>query len=220
MANNRFNMQVTPKGYKAGGRIKKMGGGMMKRPMYKKGSEVKGKDFMSSSMKDARSVAGKSGGADSGKTGEARSKAGVQEVRIKKGIKKFGKKVKDIATLKKFHDFAEKQYIKSLKEGKTNRGTDEPRRFKAMGGSLKSVPAGNKGLKKLPTEVRNKMGFMKKGGVVSDTKKKQFKANKAGQKVTNKKAMKVAKNYLNIAVPAVGAAEVGKKIARKFKGDK
>ena len=60
MANNRFNMQVTPKGYKAGGRIKKMGGGMMKRPMYKKGSEVKGKDFMSSSMKDARSVAGKS----------------------------------------------------------------------------------------------------------------------------------------------------------------
>ena len=167
MANNRFNMQVTPKGYKAGGRIKKMGGGMMKRPMYKKGSEVKGKDFMSSSMKDARSVAGKSGGADSGKTGEARSKAGVQEVRIKKGIKKFGKKVKDIATLKKFHDFAEKQYIKSLKEGKTNRGTDEPRRFKAMGGSLKAVPADNKGLKKLPTEVRNKMGFMKKGGKVN-----------------------------------------------------
>jgi hypothetical protein len=30
-----------------------------------------------------------------------------------------------------------------------------------MGGS-KSVPAGNKGLKKLP-KVRNKMGFMKKG---------------------------------------------------------
>ena len=150
-----------------GGRIKKMGGGMMQRPMYKKGSEVKGKDFMSSSMKDARSVAGKSGGADSGKTGEARSKAGVQEVRIKKGIKKFGKKVKDIASLKKFHDFAEKQYIKSLKEGKTNRGTDEPRKFKAMGGSLKPVdPKTQKGLSKLPTEVRNKMGFMKKGGKV------------------------------------------------------
>ena len=88
------------------------------------------------------------------------------------------------------------------------------------GGSLKSVPAGNKGLKKLPTEVRNKMGFMKKGGVVSDTKKKQFKANQAGQKATNKKAMKVAKGVLNVVVPAVGAAEVGKKIAKKFKGDK
>ena len=32
--------------------------------------------------------------------------------------------------------------------------------------NLKEVPEGNKGLKKLPTEVRNKMGFMKKGGIV------------------------------------------------------
>ena len=35
-----------------------------------------------------------------------------------------------------------------------------------MGKNLKPVPEGNKGLKKLPTEVRNKMGFMKKGGQV------------------------------------------------------
>ena len=28
MANNRFNKQVTPKGYKTGGRVSKMGGGM------------------------------------------------------------------------------------------------------------------------------------------------------------------------------------------------
>jgi len=36
----------------------------------------------------------------------------------------------------------------------------------AGGGSLKPVPEGNKGkgLSKLPTDVRNKMGFMKKGG--------------------------------------------------------
>ena len=36
------------------------------------------------------------------------------------------------------------------------------------GGSLKAIPEGNKGkgLSKLPTEVRNKMGFMKKGGKV------------------------------------------------------
>lgn len=31
---------------------------------------------------------------------------------------------------------------------------------------LKTVPAGNKGLKKLPTDVRNKMGYMKYGGKV------------------------------------------------------
>jgi hypothetical protein len=37
---------------------------------------------------------------------------------------------------------------------------------KAGGGSLKAVPAGNKGLSKLPTDVRNKMGYMKRGGSV------------------------------------------------------
>ena len=45
------------------------------------------------------------------------------------------------------------------------------RRVKEMekkkdGGSLKSVPSGNKGLSKLPTEVRNNMGYMKSGGSV------------------------------------------------------
>ena len=39
-----------------------------------------------------------------------------------------------------------------------------------MGKNLKPVPKGNKGLKKLPTEVRNKMGFMKKGGQVAGPK--------------------------------------------------
>tara|TARA_R100001015_G_C4486087_1_gene65076 strand:+ start:171 stop:533 length:363 start_codon:yes stop_codon:yes gene_type:complete len=42
---------------------------------------------------------------------------------------------------------------------------------KAEGGEvskkdLRPVPAGNKGLGKLPTRVRNKMGFMKNGGSV------------------------------------------------------
>lgn len=31
---------------------------------------------------------------------------------------------------------------------------------------MKPVPAENKGLKKLPTEVRNKMGYMAAGGMV------------------------------------------------------
>lgn len=44
-------------------------------------------------------------------------------------------------------------------------GKGKPMSMKG-GGSLKPVPEGNKGkgLSKLPTEVRNKMGFMKKGG--------------------------------------------------------
>jgi Domain of unknown function (DUF6321) len=35
---------------------------------------------------------------------------------------------------------------------------------KAEGGSLKSIPAENKGLSHLPEEVRHKMGYMKEGG--------------------------------------------------------
>ena len=34
----------------------------------------------------------------------------------------------------------------------------------SVGGSLKAVPSANTGLKKLPTPVRNKMGYMNKGG--------------------------------------------------------
>ena len=37
---------------------------------------------------------------------------------------------------------------------------------KKDGGSLKSVPSDNKGLSKLPTGVRNSMGYMKSGGKV------------------------------------------------------
>lgn len=35
---------------------------------------------------------------------------------------------------------------------------------KSVGGNLKEVSADNKGLPKLPTEVRHKMGYMKDGG--------------------------------------------------------
>ena len=37
----------------------------------------------------------------------------------------------------------------------------------STGGSLKEVPEENTGLSKLPTEVRNKMGYMKDGGSVN-----------------------------------------------------
>ena len=59
------------------------------------------------------------------------------------------------------------------------------------GGALKSVPSDAKGLSKLPTSVRNKMGYMQDGGKV---KSKSFgvlksdanKAKKAGPKLENK----------------------------------
>tara|TARA_R100000315_G_C5162548_1_gene93546 strand:+ start:249 stop:521 length:273 start_codon:yes stop_codon:yes gene_type:complete len=41
--------------------------------------------------------------------------------------------------------------------------------------NLKPIPTGNKGkgLSKLPTEVRNNMGFMQKGGMVKNNKKEK-----------------------------------------------
>ena len=60
---------------------------------------------------------------------------------------------------------AEKAYTK---KGKRNLKDEKKRIVRELkdGGSLKPVPAGKKGLKKLPTKVRNKMGYMKKGGKV------------------------------------------------------
>ncbi len=46
----------------------------------------------------------------------------------------------------------------------------------STGGALKKPTPAQKGLQKLPTAVRNKMGYLKKGGSV--TKKKSIKANK------------------------------------------
>ena len=57
-------------------------------------------------------------------------------------------------------------YKKGSRVKKMGGGMMMQRPMMEKGGSLKAVPAGNKGLKKLPTEVRNKMGFMKKGGKV------------------------------------------------------
>ena len=41
-----------------------------------------------------------------------------------------------------------------------------------MAKNLKAVPAENKGLSKLPENVRNRMGYMKKGSKVSKAKVK------------------------------------------------
>ena len=56
--------------------------------------------------------------------------------------------------------------MKSLMAKVTGMAKDEKKK-KTMnigGAALKSLPSGSKGLKKLPTPVRNKMGYMSKGG--------------------------------------------------------
>ena len=92
------------------------------------------------------------------------------------------------------------------------------KKFK-MGGSLKSVPAGNKGLKKLPTEVRNKMGFMKKGGPVAPAPKKDYKLGTKFQGDYKGKSFPgKVKEFVKTGVKQT--AGTAKKIARKFKRDK
>ena len=57
-----------------------------------------------------------------------------------------------------------------------NKQTTNPRVAKAKGGMLKEVPADKKkSLGKLPTKVRNKMGFMKNGGRLTKSKMKKVK---------------------------------------------
>jgi len=70
------------------------------------------------------------------------------------------------------------QYVEEMKDGGSlNAAIKRVKAAQGMkdGGAakkLKEVPAGNKGkgLSKLPTEVRNKMGFMKDGGKVTPPK--------------------------------------------------
>ena len=129
MANRLYNKQVSPKGYQTGGRVAKMGGGMMmNRPMMNKGGRTK-------VMTDAQKEASK-------RTGEK--------------VKKFAKKVIRTATpigaadqlakgakkgMRKFLEGGKKATIKSLKEGRRDRTTIEPipRQRKKIGGFLKKV---------------------------------------------------------------------------------
>jgi len=61
----------------------------------------------------------------------------------------------------------------------------KPKKMKD-GGGLRDIPEGNKGLPKLPTEVRNKMGFKKDGGLVSATAKLKAQGLKDGGPVRGK----------------------------------
>ena len=66
---------------------------------------------------------------------------------------------------------------------------------RSVGGGLRDIPAGNKGLPNLPTAVRNKMGFKKKGGIIRRNKGGFLGAGKAlrGQgAVMRKKGGKIA----------------------------
>jgi len=74
--------------------------------------------------------------------------------------------------------------------GKDFNNADKGKTFKE-GGAMKPVDMKkNPGIAKLPTAVRNKMGFMKKGGMAHDDAKEDTKMDKAQDKAMIKKAFK------------------------------
>jgi len=120
MANNRFNKQVSPKGYKAGGQVS---------PTKKAGS----------------------------KAGRPKSTPSKQQRKMGVGQEMPKRKKPKIILYKGEQEGPAKRFT-TLKE--------IPLNFKKGGSALKPVQPNQKGLSKLPTEVRNKMGYMKKGGKV------------------------------------------------------
>jgi len=147
MANPRYNSQVTqPRGNQT--RVGKMGGGMMmQRPMYKAGGRIAGAARKAQQHGYYTPDMGMKGGKMYAKGGK---------VSGKKRIIAGGRgKAKDYPGIKKI--------IEMNKKGK--------KKFRDGGSALKTVDKSkNPGLAKLPTQVRNKMGYMKSGGKVKQSK--------------------------------------------------
>ena len=131
------------KGYKKGGKVGNVGKAMDK--LTGKAIRKGGGSISEDKLISIMNKAGKSSGLFKKASG------GSLKKNLQKGIKSegFKKLMKDPSVLKK------KPVVK-----------------KAGGGKLKAVPEGKKGLSKLPTPVRNKMGFMKKGGMLNKKGKK------------------------------------------------
>jgi hypothetical protein len=93
-----------------------------------------------------------------------------------------------MAAIAKNPAFAKKVGIKSS-VGEHFLTADKGKKFKE-GGTMKPVDKKkDPGLAKLPTAVRNKMGYMKKGGMADDSKE-DMKMDKAQDKAMIKKAFK------------------------------
>lgn len=73
------------------------------------------------------------------------------------------KYVKDQFSVKQLRDYIE-GFFAPGSDGKYKKGGVVAKKKYNKGGALKKAPAGNKGVQKLPTAVRNKMGYMSKGG--------------------------------------------------------
>ena len=164
MANRLYNKQVTPKGYKDGGRTKKM---TESQKQAAKDAPEKVKSFVKGFLKRSPlnikgAIEGYAGLAKDIKNRMGK-KIGGRIEKVPGGYSKEGSgriSDKGLKGRSPTEAFKQKEMFKS-------NSNNNMRVKKAMGGSLKPVDKNkNPGLAKLPTQVRNKMGFMKKGGKV------------------------------------------------------
>ena len=171
MANRLYNKQVSPKGYKVGGRVAKMGGGMMmKRPMMNGGrTNMKIGGFLKKvGKKVGKAAAGVGAAVLAAKALKKKKPTGKKQDAVDKFFKKKGTTLKTgsavAAEAMAKADRDKKKFRKGLDKIAAAGGVSK---LKAGGRALRPVDKEkNPGLAKLPTKVRNKMGFMKKGGKV------------------------------------------------------
>jgi len=175
MANPRYNTQVTqPRGNQT--RVGKMGGGMMmKRPMMMKaGGRIAG----AARKAQAHGYYTPDMGMKGGKMYKSGGKVGKKKPPRVMGIG-IGK-VKDYPGMKKIIEM-NKKGKKRFKDGGMTKGVKEDPRRDQMKQPLKKPTSDQKGLKKLPTEVRNKMGYMKKGGRVHKNTRRMNRLEELGR---------------------------------------
>ena len=145
-----------------GTRNKMMGGGMMKRKAMMRGSKP---DFLDLDKDNNKTEAMKSAAASAKKMmkgGRVKKMGGgsMMKAGCKVGKKKENPMKEDRAKEGKKAKYRKMGFGKMMDKGEI--------KFAKGGSALKPVnPQTQKGLSKLPTEVRNKMGYMKKGGKVN-----------------------------------------------------
>ena len=163
MANRLYNKQVSPKGYKRGGGVD-----VKKAKEFRKNKKTPIRTFIKNTMEGKYMGDGMKG------TAEPRRVVGNRRVRRKIGGVTSEAKKKQFKTNQAKQKETTKKVLKAMagpfnpiSAGHNVAKKIKERMGKKMGGSLKPVdPKTQKGLSKLPTEVRNKMGYMKKGGKV------------------------------------------------------
>ena len=91
----------------------------------------------------------------------------------------------------------------------------------AVGGNLKEVPADNKGLSKLPTKVRNRMGYKQGGGSMKEASTRGTPAQGQRAFESEKAQMKEFQDYMKYVEGQLSDNRGGKKkVTKKSTGGK